>query len=145
MKNTTVFLFLLLVFGLIACEKEGPVGPTGPAGPAGPTGASGISIIKIDSFDIQPSQWVLIATGYYKYVYSTTSVTQQILNSGALNLYIKDYTYAVNYNAWYGMPDVVAGGVGWRYSFDLNTISIYADNFMNGIPRPYRFKAVIMK
>lgn len=138
MKNSVVYLFsLLLLTGMMGCEKTGPTGPPG---------ASGNSvIIEVDSFSVQPSQWVLIANGYYKYIHTDTAITQQIMTSGNVNLFIKDYTFTTNYNAWYGMPDVVAGGSGWRYSYDLNTITLYADNFPNGLPRPYRFKVVIMK
>jgi hypothetical protein len=100
--------------------------------------------IQIDTFDIQPSQWVMTSSGYYKYVYTDNAITQQIVDHGVVNVYLKDFTHTTNYNQWFGMPDVVAGQSGFRFSYYANTVIIYADDWSNGVPRPFRFKVVIL-
>lgn len=145
MKNIAVVFVMLLTLGLMSCEKEGPAGPAGPAGPTGPAGPAGTTIVDIDSVDIQTSDWILVSGGNYKFNLTNSAITQEIMNIGMVSLYQKDYTYPTNPNAWYAMPNVVAGGSGFRYSYTLSSITIYADNYPTGVPRPMRFKTIILK
>jgi len=140
MKKTFILLSLLSLITLMSCTKEGP---TGPAGPAGPSGSS--VNIAIDSIDVSPSQWISISSGYYKFTHANSAITQEIMKSGTVNVFIKDFTIASNNSSWFAMPNVLSGGPGFRYSYEVNTLTLYADNFSSGVPRSFRYKIVVMK
>lgn len=129
------FAAITLAITSIGCKK----GDTGPAGTNGTNGTS--ATFSIDTFNVQTSQWVMSSASYYNFVHTNTAITQQIKTSGTINVFVKDYT--VN-PAWFALPDVVAGGSGFRFSYDVNTLTLYADNFSSGVPRPLTFKVVIL-
>ena len=140
MKKTIILFSILALAGIFGCTK---VGPAGPAGPQGPAGTAGTTIVAIDTFYVQTNQWVATTAGNYKLVLTKTDITSQIVNSGTINVFVKDYTIST---AWFALDDVVAGGgSGYRYSFDVNTLTLYAENFASGVPRPLLFKAVLLK
>jgi hypothetical protein len=109
-----LLIALLLLFAVTSCEKTGPagpagptgpagstgpagpIGPTGPAGPTGPTGPQGPqgpqgpagTANVIYSAWTNGSTWTIDgSTGLNVFDINTSTITQNILNSGAIHVY----------------------------------------------------------
>lgn len=136
-KIISIFSCAILLVVFFGCTKQGPVGPAGPTGPTGPAGST---TVVIDTFSVPTTSWVQGQTNYYTFVRTNSNITKKVVDVGIIDVYVKTAT-----SDWYGMPDVVAGPgqAGWRYSYGLNSLTIYADNFTSGLTQKYYFKAVI--
>ena len=143
MKKNIFLSSIVILIGLYGCTKEGPIGPAGPAGPAGATGTSGTSIIAVETFTASSSSWVSVTTNYYKYTHTNTAITQEIVDMGTIQVFSKSTTYP----DWYAWPNVVAGAgqAGWRFNYNLNTLTLLGDNMTSGPPPTVTIKMVIMK
>jgi len=141
-----VAAFLLIA---AACSKTGPTGATGPAGPAGPTGATGATgaagpagtanVIYSDwttlnfAVDTQHVGAVIDTVGSH-YSWTVAKLTADILNKGEIKVYINLGTTAA--------PDVVPipyfdGQIILNDEFSLNTIFMYSNVYVSGIPFRY--------
>jgi hypothetical protein len=102
LKNLSVFIYALLVMGLItmvSCTKTGPAGATGATGATGAVGATGAA--GPDS--VQYSPWITLVTEgrtldfYGDSIYVDTiaapGITSSILNSGAVIGYLYANTF----------------------------------------------------
>lgn len=137
-KNSILLCTVVMLFVYAGCTKQGPVGPAGPAGPTGPTG---LTTTIVDTFSIASNSWVTVQTSYYKFVHSDVIFTQKVVDVGSVEVYVKNSSYP----DWFGMPNVVAGGAGFRFSYGVGSITIYADNFNGTISSGLRnyFKVII--
>lgn len=138
-KIFVLFSSAVLLMAFVGCTKQGPAGPAGPAGPSGPSGGSGT--VVIDTFSIASNAWVQTQTGYFKYVHTDANFTQKVVDVGAVEVSIKNSAYP----DWFGMPDVVAGGAGFRFSYGVGSITIFADNMGGTVSAGLRnyYKVVI--
>lgn len=138
-KIIILFLIPLILTGIISCTKTGPAGPVGATGPTGPAGSS---VVAIDTFTVLSTSWVMTSTGYYKYVRTNTNITKSIVDIGTVDV----YAWTASYPDWYAWPETVAGAgqAGYRYFYNLNTLTLLADNFPSG-PPTNKIKVVIRK
>ena len=145
MKNmkTPLYYFLLMALPLliISCSKEGPTGPAGPtgaqgttgaAGPAGPAGAAGTANVIYSGWldvpfaaDTIHSGAVIDTIGYYADV-NAPKLTNTILTSGDIKVYVNAATAAAP--VIFPLPYVdVYYGLNIDASFKLQTISLYSN------------------
>jgi hypothetical protein len=108
-------------------------------GTTGPSGGSGTVIV--DTFSIAVASWVQTQPSYYKYIHTDANFTQKVSDAGSVEVFIKNSSYP----DWFGMPDVVAGGSGYRFSYGVGSISIFADNSSGTVSSGLRnyFKVII--
>ncbi len=135
----TVCFVATLIF--TSCTKAGPVGPAGSAGPTGATGATGPSnVAVVDSFYVPSSAWVNTGTGEWKYTYSNSNITEQIVSKGTVEV----FGWSTAYPDWYAWPDVVVTGGGYRYYYNVGILTLLADNFSSA-PASQSIKAVLLQ
>lgn len=138
--RTSIFFGFVLLFFVTACSKTGPTGPqgaTGPAGPQGSTGAQGpigTANVFVDTFSVTNADWLYgsiywfstgnsSATGWFTRFHdqSFSKVTQGILDTGMVLMYIQSYTD--NPTQWQPMPfSFTSSGGAYQYNYAYETM-----------------------
>ena len=127
---------LLLALALSMCSKQGPAGATGatgPQGPAGPKGAKG----DTGTANVMYSKWDSAFSGTSA-VWSVPAITQGILDSGTVLVYVDQNGYV------YPLPYDNVNGSGF-YINDLlrpGQISLYCASGYN--LNQFKFRYVII-
>ena len=121
MKHTIpsiIFTLLLAVF--FGCQKgdtgpQGPAGPQGPVGPQGPQGNPGTTnVIYSDWLSTTAAEWkdtvMTNITQAVRVIKPASAITQPILDSGVMLVYLKDYV-----NTIYQLP----------FSYNINPVRVH--------------------
>lgn len=137
---------------LSSCAKDGETGPTGATGAAG---ADGNANVKSYKFTVTNSQWNILATTSWQYVYNCSAITQDILDNGMVMVYWDANNLTVAYPTNYVPTPITPYQINSRQltsSFQLNalgngtvTVGIY-DNSGVAIPAQSdtKFKVVVV-
>ncbi len=129
MKKSIILLsFAIAIASIIGCSKDGATGPAGATGPQGPTGPA--IVAATDSFYVASGSWVSAGANEYTYTYSNANITSAIVVNGTIQ--VEDWY--TGQPGWFSWPDVVAGGGGYRFSYTVGSVTLYADNFSSGPP-----------
>jgi len=138
--NTVVMLIILSsILTTFSCTKEGKQGETGPAGT---NGVNGNANVKSASFTVYTWEW--LTNGNSKYVdITSTLITTDILNSGAVLLYIKSGS------TWQALPFTFPQGTTstlfrYLYAYNLVEIQITQETGVPSITSNLEFKLVVM-
>jgi hypothetical protein len=130
---STIALFCGAVF-LSSCTKEGPAGPAGAQGPQGNANVQSVT------FSVSPGDWSPFGTsGQVGFGYAVNRnvsiVTQSIVNTGAVLLYLK-----AGNDRWVALPVTIAEGTTWNkiwlYSYGVGSVQIevYDDDQQTSAP-----------
>lgn len=123
-KRISILVIIASVLTTISCTKEGKEGPAGPAG------ANGNANVTALTFDVYSWHWSSNSA-----TLNATNVTQSIVNSGAVQVYLETSPYS---GEWLAMPLTVSGNE-MLYSYQVNYVNVMAN------PQPTsheRFKVV---
>ena len=121
-------LFLVVALFAMSCSKDGVAGPAGANGANGINGTNGTNgnanVISINEFTIPPTGW--LSSGNTKYYnYSSSFISQSILNSGIVIVYEKSSN-----GGWNALP-YSSGGYDTRFNFGLNNLQIIVSTYNN--------------
>jgi len=146
-RNLLSFVLLLtLTFLLASCEgDEGPAGPTGPAGPAGE--AAEFTIVTVSFTGTEAG----ISGSHSFYGIAVPEITQEVLNNGAILVYMNESMDDQIIGEWILMPlSMVVGGetVSISQSFSQGFVSfVFTTTHLVWIWLPeavYTYKIVIL-
>lgn len=124
-RISTLLLFTLIIFS--SCTKEGKQGEPGV------NGKDGNANVSSYTFDVYAGDWSSNSAWLYN-----TNITQSIVNSGAVQLYMESSPYS---GIWAALPLSISG-TEIIYAYQLNFIEVLA------FPQPTsheRFKVVIIE
>jgi hypothetical protein len=110
MKIQTTIASLAMAMLVVSCTKEGPEGPAGPQGPQGNANVRSVT------FSVSPGDWSTISGGY-AFNWSTSIITEAIVNTGAVLVYAKAE------NTWQALPATV-GGWATLYHYGVGHVQI---------------------
>ncbi len=130
-KSITLVAIVIAIAGIIGCSKDGATGPAGATGATGPQGPAGPATVAVtDSFYVASGQWVSAGGNEYTYTYTNANITSAIVTTGTIQ--VEDWY--VGEPGWFSWPNVVSGGAGYRFSYVVGSLTLYADNFTSGPP-----------
>lgn len=112
MKHFAFYAMTAATLLFSACAKDGPEGPAGPAG------APGNANVKVTTFSAAPGDWSSISGGW-AINRGVPNVTQDIVNSGAVIVYLKVGT------AYVALP-LSSGSLTWGYGYGVGSVQIEA-------------------
>ena len=120
----TVFV---LILGFVISSCEGPAGPAGADGTDGVDGNANVTSIYLSATDITWTAGTYIGLISNVFVFTDTSVSQDIIDRGAVLGFA--YMSGGGHNAWFPLPFAIDSGSNhWTitYTYALNTIALYA-------------------
>jgi hypothetical protein len=145
MKKTFFSLIVLVMTLLISCTKPGPVEPQGPAGINGTNGKDGAAgtngtngtngvdgtngtngvngnanVIGTNTVALNSGSWTASGS-YFLATFSTTAITQAIVDKGAVMVYEQSATF------WRALP-YTSAIVSKFFFFTLNSVSVVYQN-----------------
>lgn len=124
MKTIKIGIMALLIMVISSCKKE-VVGPQGEQGIQGEQGNA--NVIGTNEFTLNSSHWTQSGDQWYSGA-TTTAITQDIVNSGLVQVFIK---YG---SEWWALPDQ-AGVNQTSFGYSNGSISILNQN-TNGTTPP---------
>lgn len=128
-KIIPVLIALCAIYG---CSKPGPVGP------AGASGANNVS-----SFYYTVSTWQNSGTTYYANI-TVPAITQTVLDSGAVLLYLNGTDNGTGQQFEQAMPYVDIAGQNNQYIAQLSYVQVQISN-ARGIPSALKYKVVVVQ
>jgi len=139
LSSITFIMATIIIAILTSCKK----GDTGPEGPAGKDGKDGNA--NVITSQITVSSWTWYSTyGRYESNVTNTSITQDIIDNGAVMAY-----YVLS--GYWVLPTTYYTGAGYAqtlsYSYSLQMIRFrfaYSDRVDHGDPGSQDFKIVII-
>jgi hypothetical protein len=145
--------FIAVTILIAACSKDGDTGPAGPAGPqgpagsagapgaAGPAGAPGTANVIYSAWltpefeaDTIMSGTLIDTIGYYVDI-AAPKLDLAILDKGEIKVYLNANTPADP--VVFPVPYIGSNGLYIDVVFSLNTISLYSNGDLTGLPFRY--------
>lgn len=139
MKKTFLSFAILAMILLVSCTKPGPIGPQGTAGTNGTNGKDGTAgtngtngtdgtngingnanVIGTNTVALNSGSWTASGS-YFVATFSTTAITQAIVDKGAVMVYEQSASF------WRALP-YTSGIVSKFFYFTLNSVSVVYQN-----------------
>ncbi len=111
MKIKTLILLSSISIFILSCSKDGTTGPQGPTGNAN---------IMAVNFQVTNTQWTGLGTQAVIYTFLTTAITQEVINSGTLQLFVSPNDTL--WHEWNGTNQF--NGIRYTYEYSVGTLSV---------------------
>lgn len=116
MKHLSIAILIGITTVMInGCAKDGETGPTGKDGKDG-----NANVIGTNSVTVTSSDWSF-NSGYYKTVFTTSDITQAIVDKGFIMVYEKLG------NDWQSMPYLI-DNQSRDFSFGVGSVTVWVHN-----------------
>ncbi|MBV6485464.1 MAG: hypothetical protein KFKLKKLM_02034 [Flavobacteriales bacterium] len=141
-KRITLLVLISSIITTFSCTKEGKQGEPGPAGTNGTNGTNGNANVKSSTHTVYSWEWS--TSGSSKYVdITSTLITNDILNSGAVLMYVKSGV------SWQALPFTFPQGSSsilykYLYAYNLVQIQITQETGVPSITGNLEFKLVVI-
>jgi len=123
MKKLTTILMIAVIAIMASCSKEGPAGPAGTNGTNGTNGVDGNANVQVFLWNTSPTS---TGSGPYTTTYNISAITQDILDRGAVLMYIETNS---NSNVWLAVP--FSNETVWFYTrIKIGLVELLSKNTM---------------